>query len=48
MARILIKGGRVWDGEQFLHADILTAGDKIIKIGYLINLFKIFSKLFGY
>lgn len=33
MARILIKGGRVWDGEQFLHADILTAGDKIIKIG---------------
>ena len=32
MATILIKNGRVWDGEQFLYADILTNKDQIIKI----------------
>ena len=24
MARILIKNGRVWDGERFLYADVLA------------------------
>ena len=32
MAGILIKNGRVWDGKQFLFADVLTEGDKILKI----------------
>lgn len=32
MATILIKNGRVWDGERFLRADVLTAGDRIAKI----------------
>ena len=32
MATILIKNGRVWDGERFLRADVLTAGDIIAKI----------------
>ena len=32
MEKILIKNGRVWDGEQFLFADILTEGDRIAKI----------------
>ena len=32
MAKILIKNGRVWDGERFLFADVLTDGDKISKI----------------
>jgi len=32
MAKILIKGGRVWDGEEFFYADILTDGEKIAKI----------------
>lgn len=32
MGRILIKNGRVWDGENFIFADILTEGKKIQKI----------------
>ena len=32
MAKILIKNGRVWDGEKFYFADVLTDGEKIIKI----------------
>lgn len=32
MAKILIKNGRVWDGEQFLYADVLTDEEKISKI----------------
>ena len=32
MATILIKNGRVWDGERFFNADVLTAGDRIAKI----------------
>ncbi len=32
MARILIKGGRVWDGERFFDADILTDGEQIARI----------------
>lgn len=32
MARILIKNGRVWDGERFFCSDILTDGEKIVKI----------------
>lgn len=32
MARILIKGGRVWDGESFFYSDVLTDGDKVLKI----------------
>ncbi len=32
MARILIKNGCVWDGEQFLYADVLTDGETISKI----------------
>jgi dihydroorotase-like cyclic amidohydrolase len=31
MASILIKNGRVWDGERFLHADVLTDGGVIAK-----------------
>ena len=32
MARILIKNGRVWDGDSFFFADILTDGELISKI----------------
>ncbi len=32
MARILIKGGRVWDGERFFFADVAVEGDKVSKI----------------
>lgn len=32
MARILMKSGRVWDGERFLFADILTDGNSVAKI----------------
>lgn len=33
MGTILVKGGRVWDGERFFFADILTEGKVIAKIG---------------
>ena len=33
MGRILIKGGRLWDGEKFSRADILTDGAALAKIG---------------
>ena len=32
ISKILVKGGRVFDGEKFLYADVLTEGDKIAKI----------------
>ena len=32
MAKILIKNGRVWDGERFFFADVLTDGQKITSI----------------
>ena len=32
MSRILIKNGRVWDGEKFFYADLLTCGTIIEKI----------------
>lgn len=32
MAKILIKNGRVWNGEKFFYADVLTEGKAIIKI----------------
>ena len=32
MAKILIKHGRVWDGESFFFADVLTDGERISKI----------------
>ncbi len=32
MAKILCKGGRVFDGEKFFFADVLTEGNKISKI----------------
>ncbi len=32
MPKILGKNGRIWNGEQFFYADILTDGDKIVKI----------------
>ena len=32
MARILIKNGRVWDGERFFFADVLTEGKVIANI----------------
>ena len=36
MARILIKGGRVFDGEGFLTADVLTDGKRVAEIaGYI-------------
>ncbi len=33
MGKILIKNGRVWDGERFFFADLLTDGRLIAKIG---------------
>ena len=30
--KILIKNGRVWDGETFFYADVLTENDKIAQI----------------
>ena len=32
MSNILIKNGRVWDGEKFFYADILTEGEQIARI----------------
>ena len=32
MPKILIKSGRVWDGERFFHADVLTDGARIAQI----------------
>lgn len=32
MAKILIKGGRVWDGEKFFYVDVLTDGEQIARI----------------
>ena len=32
MGKMLIKNGRVWDGERFLFADVLTQDQKILKI----------------
>ena len=32
MGTILIKNGRIWDGEGFFFADLLTKDDKIAKI----------------
>ena len=32
MATILVKGGRVWDGDNFFNSDILIEGNKITKI----------------
>ena len=32
MAKILIKNGRIWDGEKFYYADVLTNGKLIEKI----------------
>jgi predicted amidohydrolase len=32
MAKILIKNGRVWDGERFFDADVLTDGEQIAQI----------------
>ena len=37
MSKILIKNGRVWDGEKFCFADVLTENEKIIKIADKIN-----------
>ena len=30
--KILIQNGRVWDGENFFYADVLTDGDKVVRI----------------
>lgn len=32
MAKILIKNGRVWDGERFLFADVLTDNKHVVKL----------------
>ena len=32
MAKILLKNGRVWDGEKFYFADVLTDGGRVVKI----------------
>lgn len=32
MAKILIKNGRIWDGERFYYADVLTDNAKVSKI----------------
>ena len=31
MSKILIKNGRVWDGDRFYFADVLTEDEKISK-----------------
>ena len=30
MPKILIKNGKVWDGERFYFADILTENEKLV------------------
>ena len=37
MSKILIKNGRVWDGEKFYFADVLADNGKISKIGEIID-----------
>ena len=37
MAKILIKGGRVWDGERSFYADLLTDGD-VCASGFTANI----------
>lgn len=37
MARILIKNGRVWDGDRFHYADVLTDGNTVAKIAPVIS-----------
>lgn len=37
MAKILIKNGKVWDGERFFSADVLTDNEKIIEITDIID-----------
>ena len=37
MARILIKNGRVWDSERFLHADVLTDGAQVARMASRID-----------
>lgn len=37
MPRILLKKGRLWDGEKFCFADLLTEGEHIAKIGKELN-----------
>ena len=32
MAKVIIKNGRVWDGEKFYFADVLIENEKISKI----------------
>lgn len=32
MSKILIKNGRIWNGEKFFSADVLTDGNKIVKV----------------
>ena len=32
MSRILIKNGKVWDGERFYYADVLTDHGKVAEI----------------
>ena len=32
MAKILVRNGRVWDGERFFFADVLTSGRTVLKI----------------
>lgn len=33
MGKILVKNGRIWDGERFFYGDVLTDGGVIAKIG---------------
>lgn len=37
MASLLIKNGRIWDGESFFHGDVLTNGTHIEKIEPCLN-----------
>ena len=32
MATILIKNGRVWDGEKFFYSDVLSGDGKVLQI----------------
>ena len=32
MAKILIKNGRIWDGERFFFSDVLTDGELVSEI----------------
>ena len=45
MSKILIKNGKVWDGEKFFFSDVLTDNEKISKIADKIDEKTCFGKV---